>query len=162
MSIRRSGMMGLGSVAAPMVLFLGLKVFLGLGPASSPAADVADPAMPPPGPPEPMTPEQARALAWLAELQFDPDMASPLNHPHEQPGEVAPAPVVVAPDPLEGLRLGAVLSTGDSGWATINGTLYRVGQTVVDGFSLRSIDARAQEVELVGPDGISRWLARGE
>lgn len=161
MSTRRSGFLGLGSVAAPVVIFFGVKVFLGVGPAPSPAADgPGGPALLPPPATPPLSPEQQAAVAWLEGRRIDPGMASPLDHPAAPVEAIAPAPEIEADDPLEGLSLTALLSTGTSGWATINGANYCIGQTVPGGLILRAVDARAQRIELVDSGGVSHWLAR--
>jgi hypothetical protein len=162
MSLGRSSLVGAGSVAAPVGLFLLLKVTIGLGPASSPAGSVGSDASPGPlaAASAAITPEQRRAMDWLKSFELSADLPSPLDHPA---AAVRPLPVEPeAEDPLAGLRLTAVLATGGDAWASIGGKVYRVGDHIAAGYTLRSIDASAQRVELVGPDGVSAWLQRAK
>lgn len=155
----RSGLIGLGSVAAPVAAFLAAKVLFGVGPSASPAQTQDEPpaAASTSGLVSKMTPEQARALAWLKTLRLDPDMPSPLVQP-ERVAAPEPAPSA-APDPLGLVRLSTILETSQGVWATINGKTYREGD-VAEGYTLRSIDVRGRRVELVGPDGQARWIER--
>lgn len=164
MKLGRSSLMGLGSVAAPVAIFLFLKVTIGLGPAPSPAQSGSSPEVAPVpagGPAATPTPEQTRAISWLKSQDVEADLPSPLEHADPQP---APPPVepaaAPAPDPLQGVRVSALLSTSQGGYATINGKLYHPGETVLAGYTLRSIDVRGQRVEIAGPDGTSRWIER--
>jgi hypothetical protein len=160
--VGRSSMVGVGSVAAPVAIYLFLKVTIGLGPSPSPAQP-ADPtaSLPPPPPPAvPLTAEQTRALEWLASLRIDATLPSPLEHAEVVHQDVPEAPVVPEVDPLEGLRLSALMGSGASQIASISGKIYRIGDTVVPGFTVRTIDTAGQRVELVAPDGTSRWIER--
>ncbi len=158
---RRSGLVGLGSVAAPVAAFLFVKVVIGVGPSASPAQTPDDlPAVAgTTGPTAAVTPEQKRALAWLATLKLDADMPSPLEQPEAEAVPETVQQPVAAPDPLDGVRLSTILETSQGVWATINGKTYRQGD-VAEGYTLRSIDVRGRRIELVGPDGQARWIER--
>ena len=166
MSVRgRSALVGLGSVAAPVALFMFLKVTIGLGPRSSTAAPDLPPDLPvvsgawrPPA----ATPEQERALDWLAAMKLEADLPSPLDHPKPPPlGPSVKTPEAPrAPHPLDGVHVTALLTTGGGSWATINGAVHRVGDEVIAGYRLRTIDARAERIELIDADGGSHWLDR--
>jgi hypothetical protein len=44
--------------------------------------------------------------------------------------------------------------------ASVGGKVYRIGDSIVPGYTIRTIDAANQRIEVVGPEGQARWLAR--
>lgn len=170
MNIRgRSGLIGLGSVAAPVIGFFVLKQVIGLGPAPTTAGPTSMPGSPnlTSAPPPAPSAEQKAALAWLASQKLNEDLGNPLEIspvavPVPEPAAATPPASEPAPrvDPFEGLRLSAVLAMGEGQWASINGKVHRVGDSVRLGFTVKAIDAAGQRVEIQGPDGETRWLQR--
>jgi hypothetical protein len=157
----RSSLVGAGSVAAPVAAFLFLKAVIGLEPSASPAQTV-EPGRGIPGPAAGATAPGAAPLPaheWVRALRPHADLPSPLEQGEPAP-DAAPAPIPAPVDPLAGLRLSALLTGVDGASATINGRVYRAGETVVSGYTLKSIDARGQRVELAGPGGEVRWIDR--
>lgn len=83
-----------------------------------------------------------RWLDQLPQVQASPFAAvAPTAPAPEHPAEQAPPSV-------DGFRLGGVFSSSKDSVATINGRLYRVGDEVVPGATLDSIDARQRKATI--------------
>lgn len=106
--------------------------------------------------------EQAKAAEWVRQLPPKYSLESPLNHPVPDAPKVVKTPVkepeLLPPpppkaNPIEGLRLTAVLGNDDGRLAAINGKIYRVGEAVRKGLTLTAIDERNARITLTGDDG---------
>lgn len=81
-------------------------------------------------------------------------MAAPkAEEPDEVERPVAPV--------LEGIKLSSVFSANEATMASINGKIYRPGQEVRPGVTIKSIDARARKVTLELSDGREVELTAG-
>jgi hypothetical protein len=173
---RRTQLTEIAALAAPLVLVVFVRVVM--TPASASAANAkaaAAPAAPVSAPVKPLTPEQTRAAEFVRSLEGPAALASlnsPLDHPKPPPPHTAPeAPKVAAeaplppqtpdPKPLEGLKLTATLRAGQGGgMAAINNKIYKVGDEIRPGFTLVSVDAAANTVEIKVPGGETLPLGR--
>jgi hypothetical protein len=107
--------------------------------------------------------DQQKAAEWVAKLPAKYDLRSPLNHPADLPPPVAQAPQPEAPkatpapapkvNPILGLKLTAVLGNENEQLASINGKIYKIGDTVRKGLKLTSIDQRNARIILTEDDG---------
>lgn len=158
-----------------MALIVAMRALLAPSPATAtahgPAPAVAPPSPAPTAPspaPATATPEQTRALEWLA--TFRPGtLDSPMDHPapaaaFAMPVEPEPTPTAEATpeNPLAGLRLTAILGNSEGGLAAISGRVYKAGDTIRPGLTVRAIDAYANTVTLALPDGTTTLLARNK
>lgn len=164
-----------GAVAAPLLVFAGARVLLAPIPQSSGAAitPVSVPAVMPAPAAAPLNDVQQRAVEWSRTLAWD-SLTSPLCRTFEDSREPEPVdtPLVAGPDPepdtpelppvdpVEGLRLTAVLGDSDGGMAMINGKLYRAGDEPKPGLRVISVDARNNRVILAGRAGARFILGR--
>jgi hypothetical protein len=163
------------AIGGPLALIVAMRALLAPSPATATAQGPA-PAVAPLTPvanaptpsPAATTPEQARALEWLA--AFRPGaLESPMDHPvpaaaYTTPVEPEPTPVPEATpeNPLAGLRLTAILGNSEGGLAAISGRVYKAGDTIRPGLTVRAIDAYANTVTLNLPDGTTTLLARNK
>lgn len=83
---------------------------------------------------------------------------SPMDHGSASATPDAPTPSLA--DPFDGLSLRSVVGNAHGGLATINGSVYRPGDTIRPGLVLVSIDARSATVEVRAADGSTRTIAR--
>jgi len=151
-----------------------------LGPQAAPAAGLAaTTGSLPPGVPislaspplKPFTPAQQRAADWLVVRVSPVALRSPMDH---APDAAPPAVVRAAPtdtnrvptpetapakpdaDPafrLPKLTLTGLLVNGKTRVVALNHRIFRVGDTVVAGWRVASIDSRTRSVVLAGPGG---------
>lgn len=162
MQDRRKLAAQIGAVAAPLLAVAAARVLLAplpgasaansLTPVSGPGAMSAPPAVR-------LTAAQQRAVEWSERLPRE-GLTSPLcRRTDRQPGQ-GPM-VVVRPDPSRGahqpatsdLRLTAIMGGAQTGMVLINGKLYREGDEVKPGLTLRSIDARNNRITLADARG---------
>ena len=110
----------------------------------------------------PLSPEQQTATDWLSQLPTKYELNSPLSHPVAEAAPIAiPVPTPQDPvppptpkvNPIEGLRLSAVLGNDGDRLAMINGKIYHIGDTIRKTLKLSEIDARNARVTLTGDDG---------
>jgi hypothetical protein len=171
--MKRSVLMQIAAVSAPSVLVV-LNSF-GPTPPAAPDANPASVTVPVAAPAPKATPHQVRAREWADAQPVGPRLTSPLDHPvAAAPAPVAthvepePAPVVPDPepvnvaDPLSGLRLTALLGGRTGSLAMIDGKIFRVGDEVRPGCTLKSIDAKADRIEVSRPDGTTASFGRIE
>lgn len=142
-----------GAVAAPVVLLVGLKMYVG---EPKPAAAESTPA-----------PAAAAATGRPATAERPWSVVGGSSSSSKGAGAVqtrSAAPAGEAPkssqtDLLAGLRLTAVLGTNSGGLATINGRICRVGDEVRPGLKVVKIDSRSSSVELETEDGETLHLS---
>jgi hypothetical protein len=174
--MRRSQLMEIAALAAPMVV-LGLTRLVMTpvsGDAGTGPSQGAPPILPVNAVAARVTMEQRRAAEWARSLDLTAALASPMDHPVivpprpapvvQKPETPAPTPVAaprVTQDPLTNLTLSATTKGRDSGGlALINGKVYRIGEDVLPGYRLESVDTNLNQVELRFPDGRQRTLGR--
>lgn len=100
---------------------------------------------------------QAQATEEIRTLQRA-SARSPMDHASAYATPDAPTPSHT--DPFDGLSLRSVVGNAQGGLATINGRVYRPGDTIPPGLVLVSIDARSATVEVRAADGSTRTIAR--
>lgn len=164
----------LSAVAAPVLLFVFVR---SSGPASASAA--ADPPMPP-APmvqlqkPGPLSSDQQRAADWLVQFVVPDDIRSPLDHAATRP--VVPAaipsiptssagavePQAQSPSALGDLALTSVVGNAEGGMAIINGSIYRIGEQPIAGYTITLIEPRMNHVVLTDAQGKAHTLERSE
>jgi hypothetical protein len=180
---RRAQLMEAAAIAAPLVL-LGMTRVM-----TTPAAAVGAPQKPGAAATAPISsatgkvrPEVQKASEYVRSI----DLAAPLASPLDQPAPAAPAapPLSAEPEravathdstpkatdeaparrilgPLTGLRLSATLRTRDGGGlAAVNGRIYRVGEDIVPGVRLLSINTDTNRVQVALGDGETAELGR--
>lgn len=98
-------------------------------------------------------------LAWLAARGPAADSRSPMEQ-FTPVSDVATPEAHQAQAPASILILGAVIGTGEHALASVNGRVYRVGDTLPDGQVIRQIDASRQFVELAAAGGRVTRLTR--
>lgn len=118
------------------------------------------------------TPDQKRASEWVRSIIPATPLPSPLDHPIiVRAAPVKPTIEVKRPDPppikvptvdpVAGLSLTATMRVKDGGAvALINSRVYKVGQDVMPGCPLESVDVKLNQVEIRMPDGRLIKLAR--
>ncbi len=164
------------TLATPLALVLGVRVFFAPAPtAPSAAAAVSHQTstpLPAPVAPAKLAPEQQKAADWLAALPSPKGVASPLDHPvpAAPPPQAEPQTQVTVPtldpspepelDPLQGLKLTAILGNANGGLAAINGRVYKAGDLVRTGLHLKRIDAKTSTVIFSRDDGSELRLCR--
>jgi len=173
-SKQRTLLVDAATVSCPLILVVAVRTLFTPAPsqASAPKASPAQPtpAVVPVAGPAKLTPEQQKALDWIAGLPPMTGLVSPLDHPiapppvvqqaaHEPDPEPAPA-TTPAVDPLAGLKLSGILGNETGGLAAINGRVYRVGDVVRPGLKLKLIDARTNTVTFSQDDGSELKLHR--
>lgn len=110
---------------------------------------------------KPLTNAQHAAQQWLRSLDRRVPVQSPLAHapaPADAPvvrvNEPTPEPTqqpVASTRPRADLTLGAIMGAKDRTLALIGGKIYRAGETIEPGWTIREIDPRAQTVTITGP-----------
>jgi hypothetical protein len=161
---RRLLLAEIAAAATPIVLLV--LVSGSSGPSPAAAVQVQEDAVAIlPGAPKPATPEQARVRDSIRMIDIAGDLRSPLDHPVARPVVVeTPAPVQgSAPtpaDPLYGIRITSIVGNNEGGLALINGKIYKIGEAVVAGISIKEIDARLNTVTFALPDGTTRKLEK--
>ena len=174
-SKRRTQLAQAASIAAPVLLIVGLRTMLAAGPSGAHAASGPVGMEPSPAPvvlpaAEALTPQQQRVLDWRASLPLDASLRSPMDARIDVVLLPAPVPVVedvpVVPvalvDPLEGLSLTGTMGNQNAGLARISGKLYRVGDVVRPGFTLTSVDVRGGRIVLTADSGETFELIKPE
>jgi hypothetical protein len=166
--MKRSVLMQIAAVSAPSVLV----VLNSFSPTPPPAPDANPSAVTVPvtAPAPKATPEQVRARQWADAQSVGRTLASPLEHvvvqaaaptpEPEQPVAAADPEPVPGEDPLAGVKLSAVLGGRSGALAMINGRIFRVGDEVRPGCALKSIDARADRIEVSRRDGTTATFGR--
>lgn len=162
------------ALLAPILIVQGLRSTLG------PSADVAsshaagintrddlqtasNPPVPNAAPiVKPLTSAQHAAQQWLRSLDRRVPVQSPLAHapaPADAPVVRASEPStehvqqpVASSKPRADLSLGAIMGAKDRTLALIGGKIYRAGDTLEPGWTIREIDPRAQTVTIAGPE----------
>ena len=146
-----------GTVLAPGLLLLVVRLLVG-GPAPSPAAT---PLAPAPAFPmaaltaakPPLPPAQAKALQWITtrELASAKERRSPMESPPPPPKvatpttpdePVKPAARVDERDPLDAVKISAIMGTGDTGLVSVAGTFLRLGDEIAHGWHISTIDGK--------------------
>jgi len=163
------------ALLAPILIVQGLRSTLGPGadvsashaagitaagdpqaPGASPSTSDGAPAI------KPLTSAQLAAQRWLRSLDRRVPVQSPLAHapaPADAPvirttSEPTPEPAqqpVASTRPRADLTLGAIMGAKDRTLALIGGKIYRTGETIEPGWTIREIDPRAQTVTIAGP-----------
>lgn len=174
---RRTQLGQVASIAAPVLLIVGLRTLLAAGPsgahaASGPVGIATAPLGSAAGTTaaEALTPQQQRVVDWRASLQLDATLRSPMDARIDVVLLPAPVPVaetgpvipVVVADPLEGLSLTGTMGNQNAGLARISGKLYRVGDIVRPGFTLTSVDVRGGRIVLTADSGETFELIKPE
>lgn len=114
----------------------------------------------------PLTPEQQKATEWLRMLPPKYDLSSPLNHivvdtqaPKPKPPPDIP---VVQVNPIEGLKLSAVMGNDADQLAVISGKIYHIGDAVRAGLKLTEIDPRNARIVLTDAEGKTYEIKRDQ
>jgi hypothetical protein len=174
---RRSQLGQTASIAAPVLLILGLRTVFSGGPAGADAA----PALSQPQsiqqsamelaavtPAVALTPQQQRAVDWRATLQFEQPLRSPMDSrvdvvllPTQAP-EPEPVAVEIPVNPLDGLVLTATMGNQNAALAAISGKVYRIGEQVRPGWRLTSVDVRSGRILLTAENGDTAELIKAE
>lgn len=162
------------ALLAPILIVQGLRSTLGPGtdvassnaagihPQGDPQSAATNPQAPDAAPiVKPLTNAQHAAQNWLRSLDRRVPVQSPLAH--------APAPAdapiirtsepstdhvqqpVASHRPRADLTLGAIIGAKDRNLALIGGKIYRAGESIEPGWTIREIDPRAQTVTIEGP-----------
>ena len=168
--MKRSVLMQIAAVSAPSIIVV-LNSF-SPAPKAAPSANPDSVTVPVSAPAPRATAEQTRAREWADAQAVGPRLASPMDHPAVTAThvEAEPAPVIPDPipeplseeDPLAGLKLTALLSGRSGSLAMIDGRIFKVGDEVRPGCTLRSIDAKADRIEISRPDGTNARFGRIE
>jgi hypothetical protein len=163
--VRKQRLWTAGALLAPVLISMAARGVLQAGPRESPAA-VAVAAVVPElaaGAAEPvakaLTGDQVKAARWLAGVERARADRSPMLHA-EAPAvpaasASAPAAVVVVDETLPKVTLTAVLSREGREIALLNGRMHRVGDEVLPGWTVESIDSRGVSVTLKSREGRS-------
>lgn len=149
-----------GALLAPIMAIQVARLFQ-VDPVRSAAASVDLPSpMPSPKPAPRTTPAQERAIAWIAQRDRDriADPFSPVPTPvadQTPPERVASLP---EPDPMHRelapiMDLTGVMDGQRGPLASINRKIFRLGDEVVPGWTLESVDARQRVVTVRSTDG---------
>ena len=166
------------TIAAPVLLILGLRSLFTAGPSNANAAGPANGhpspahgtvAAPAPLAAPALTHEQQHAMDWRATLNFETPLESPMDARVEVvllPTQV-PDPVPVqteAPkiNPIEGLVLTATMGNQNAAIAAISGKVYRIGEEVRPGWKLTSVDVRLGRILMTSESGEIAELFKAE
>ncbi|MCX5689356.1 MAG: hypothetical protein NTV94_06140 [Planctomycetota bacterium] len=175
---RRSQLGQTATIAAPVLLILGLRSLFTAGPSDASAASRAD------GQPAPIqgevaapvrqatpsfTHDQQHAIDWRATLNFNTPLESPMDVRVEVvllPTQ-APEPVLApaqAPqiNPIEGLVLTGTMGNQNAAIAAISGKVYRIGEEVRPGWKLTSVDVRLGRILLTSESGETAELVKSD
>jgi hypothetical protein len=161
-------------VGMPVGIFAAARVLLDPAPVIASAAVLPTPLTSAASEPKALTPQQQKALEWSRSAAIT-GARSPLGHLLTEPAKPEPlaarAVAVETPEPvqtpwsnpIEGLRLSAVMGTADeSAMAVINGKVYKVGDHPTARLTLIAIDARKQRVQLQDERGGVHTIGREE
>ncbi len=162
------------AVMAPLATVQVARLFGGPGPAGASASlahvstlkpELALPADVAPA----LSPAQQRARDFIQNYQLPADLPSPMDRPDPVPATPAPlveaAPEPVAPpaaaaaDPLAGITISAIIGRDEAVVAMINHKLRRIGDLVVPGWRVDSIDPRTRQVTIVNDQGTKAVLS---
>ncbi|MBX3356898.1 MAG: hypothetical protein KF745_00570 [Phycisphaeraceae bacterium] len=156
----------LGALVGPVILFQSAR-FLMSTPQAPSAANATTTAAPAPAAPArgpaALSPEQTRAIEWLAKQPERPSR-SPMEAPlrkvvvDDEPVEVvaeAPTPPPPAAPGLPPLTLSLIMNSRGESVAILSGKTYRKGDEVASGWKVDKIDHDAWSVTLRHPDGRS-------
>jgi hypothetical protein len=164
----RQNLTRLAVLIAPIAIVQGARLFDASGPAAAPAATVSPDPLPAPEAAKlpPLTESQRRALVYLSGYSPKTNLGSPMDRPDPEPAAApAPAPTIIteAPkvperDPLEGVSLTAIIGRDEAAVALIRHQVRRVGDEVVPGWRIQSIDPRHRRVVVVDRAGTTREL----
>ncbi len=157
----------LAGIVTPIAAVAAVRVVLGLGPDESPAATIESTAVIPiESDPETQTTQateaQKAAMAFILEHDGDDLVRSPMVK------SVAPTDVVASSgpellepaqhDPIAHLVLTSIVGQGARSFASLNGRVYRIGDEVVQGWRITTIDPGSREVLLTNKTGDTRVL----
>lgn len=156
------------AVMAPLATVQVARLFGGPGPAGA-SAGVANTSTLPlelplePAAPPALSPAQQRAQEFIRGYQLPSDLPSPMDRPDPVPAappaivdaapETAAAPAAPPVDPLAGITISAIIGRDEAVVAMINHKLRRVGDLVVPGWHVDSIDPRTRQVTVVDDQG---------
>lgn len=161
------------TLVAPLAAVQAVRLLEGGGPAAAPAATVestgvgsdpaANPALAALPPAAPLTPAQRQALEFLQVYKLPERLRSPMDSPKPAPPATV-APEVHVPLPSTGpdpsrLVVTAIVGIDGGAVAVIGNKPVRVGDEVLPGWRLRSIDARGRTVLLGNDEGETVMLA---
>ena len=149
-------------ILAPVCAVVAARVCFTVGPAEAPAAVPAGQLLPSlttastPGRTR-LTDSQTAALAYLGSLQRGDELDSPMARPSapaagpisKDPGQ----PAMPSYDPTQDLALSSVMGTGPRAIASISGRIYRLGEEIIAGWTLTSVDVRNRTATLTNADG---------
>ncbi|MFN0011167.1 MAG: general secretion pathway protein GspB [Phycisphaerales bacterium] len=153
-----------GVLVGPIACVLLVRIGTGLQPQSSAAATAGQPqaaALAAPGTPAALTPGQMAAAAYVAARPVPVVARSPMAFIPSEPTDSADAQTLVSTDdpqderPIDAptLALSTIYSGAASAAAIINGRVYRAGDTVAKGWTVREIDRDQMAVVIDGPGG---------
>lgn len=162
----RSRVMPVAGILAPVCAVIAARVLFSAGPSVAPAAEPAVPTQlnltPTPPASVALTTEQTAALRYVTQTPPAREVDSPMARPQEP--EVEPVrPVQVEPDrpaydPTQDLELSSVVGAGERAFASINGRIFRLGEQVLEEWTLTSVDVRNRTATLTHADGQVRVL----
>lgn len=174
---RRSQLGQTATIAAPVLLILGLRTVFTSGPSDASAASwtggstapVPEVVTTPSQPVVALTHEQQHAMDWRATLNFDTPLESPMDArvevvllPTQVPDPVPVATQAPAVNPIEGLVLTATMGNQNSAIAAISGKVYRLGEEVRPGWKLTSVDVRSGRILLTSDSGETAELVKAD
>ncbi len=153
-----------GVLVGPIACVLLVRAGAGLQPQSSVAATAGQPqaaAAAAPGVLAALTPAQKAAVAYVAERPVPVVARSPMVFIPAQPADSSAVETLAAPEdgpdeqPVDAptLTLSTIYSGAASAAAIINGRVYRGGDTVANGWTVREIDRAQMAVMIDGPGG---------
>lgn len=161
--VRKQRLWTAGALLAPVLISMAARAVLQSGPRESPAAVTVAAVVP-----EPMltaepvakalTGDQVKAGRWLASVERARAERSPMLHaeaPAVPAAASAPVPVLVVDETLPKMTLTAVLSREGQEIALLNGRMHRVGDEVLPGWTVESIDSRGVSVTMRSREGRS-------
>ena len=164
LAVRRAKLMQIAAVAGPGLLVGAMRLVMTPGEPIQVNSGTVPVLMPVVTVPTKLSPEQQRATDWVAALDLPGIPPSPLHRTRAPAVVVSPDPEPVKPpppaDPLAGLKLTGTMGTNLGGLATINGRIYKIGDTIRPGCKLVSVDTPSNTVELETEDGERHTLGR--
>lgn len=161
----RSRLLLLASMSAPVLGAQALHLVGAGGPAVSSAVVTPGGGSPTPNVAlvreSPVTPEQTRAIQWLRLRAVDVKVRCPMGQLAIQPLppvilDTDPVPVPTphaGPDPLKALAVTAIMTGDEGSLATINGKVYRLGASPLEGWTVTLIDPDQRLVKVTGANG---------
>lgn len=153
------------ALLAPGALVQGFRFLSGasLSAVSAAITPATAPVLVPPTPAAELTPEQKRAIEWLALRRGESVVRSPMDHPTvavepEPEPEVTPE-VIEKPDPFAGLVVTSIMIGGDQQpMAVINGRVQRVGDVIRGAWTISEIDRIECLVRFTNTEGETATL----